>query len=316
LRVPGLKTLNQCAWMLRGRLFGGGIILGYHRVAHDPDDPWGLCVDPRTFESHIEILRRDFCPVPLGQVTEPRVGTLPVVITFDDGYADVWTDAVPILERHEVPATVFVVPAATSGSFWWDRLRALLETPERLPAELDLDAGGLRMRWTREQGHPALRDMLHRSLRTIGSEALEEALAGIATWSGTGEISGRPPVAVLTDEQLDGLGRHPLLEVGSHTMSHADLSVLGPEALDQEIRGSRLWLQERLGEEVESFSYPHGGLRPEVRRLVEDSGYRRACSSSSGLVQRRTDPYHLPRLWPPSEPEGDFRRWIHRWTGR
>ncbi len=302
--------------MLRGRLLGGGFILGYHRVADDPGDPWGLCVDPRTFESHIEILRRDFRPVPLRRSLELQAGPLPVVITFDDGYADVWTDAVPILERHDVPATVFVVPDAVSGSFWWDRLRTLLGAPDRLPDSLGLDAGGLRLRWKREQGSRSLRDMLYRSLRTIRSEAIEEVLAGIATWAGTGEISDLSPVAVLTDEQLDQLGRHPLVEVGSHTMSHVDLSSLGPAALDREIRGSRQWLQERLGKEVESFSYPHGGLRPEVRRLVEDSGYQRACSSSSGLVHRRTDVYDLPRLWPPPRPEDDFRRWIHSWTGR
>jgi peptidoglycan/xylan/chitin deacetylase (PgdA/CDA1 family) len=316
LRVPGLKTLHQYAWMVRGRLSGGGVILGYHRVADDPDDPWGLCVDPRTFESHIEILRRDFRPVPLGQVTGPHDGPLPVVITFDDGYADVWTDAVPILERFEVPATVFVVPEATSGSFWWDRLRAMLETPDRFPEELDLDIGGVRSRWTTGQGVRALRGILHRSLGALGSEAREEMLTEIATWSRTGQTSDCPPVSVLTAEQLDRIGRHPLMEVGSHTMSHADLSGLGPEDLDHEIRGSRRWLRERLGTEVESFSYPHGGLRPEVRRLVEDSGYRRACSSSSGLVQTRTDPYHLPRLWPPPRPGDDFRRWIHSWTGR
>ena len=45
-----------------------------------------------------------------------------IVVTFDDGYLDVLQNAVPILERYQIPATIFVVTGNLGEPFWWDRL--------------------------------------------------------------------------------------------------------------------------------------------------------------------------------------------------
>ena len=62
------------------------------------------------------------------------------MITFDDGYADVLHHAKPLLERHSVPATVFVATGAIGQrrEFWWDELGGLFLQPGTLPEELEL----------------------------------------------------------------------------------------------------------------------------------------------------------------------------------
>ena len=315
MKLPGLKTLRQSTWRIRGRLLGGGVILGYHRVAEDPGDPWKLCVSPADFESQMEILRRDFEPVRLSAVgSARRGGPLEVAVTFDDGYADVFTGAVPILERHSIPATVFVVPAAIDGSFWWDRLRAILAAPASLPERLEPSDTIRSPGWSRDEGLPVLHTRLHRALRTLDHDPREAALRELGEWAGSRPDEATVP-PVLSTAQLDALGSHALIEVGSHTATHADLSALTPEDLDHEIGGSRLELARLVGRDVESFSYPHGGLGPSVRERVMRAGYRRACSSSTGLVSRGTDPFLLPRIWPPPAGGETFRRWIRSWTG-
>jgi peptidoglycan/xylan/chitin deacetylase (PgdA/CDA1 family) len=316
MRIPGLKTLRRGLWMARGGLFGGGAVLGYHRVANDPADPWSICVDPGTFDAHMAVLRRDFRPVPLAAMEDlrpSRRGRLPVAVTFDDGYADVLTQALPILERHDVPATAFVVPGALSGCFWWDRLRRILEQPA-LPHELELTIAGTDVRWSATASGGSLADLLHSTLHSMPGELRDAALHRLAEWAGV-EDTVNPETPVLSAHDLDVLGKSPLVEIGSHTMNHLDLRVLSASELDHEVRGSRERLRDMTGKDIESFSFPHGLFGSQSVASVTRAGFRRACTSASGLVQRGTDPFRIPRLWAPLSRDVDFRRWMRGWTG-
>jgi peptidoglycan/xylan/chitin deacetylase (PgdA/CDA1 family) len=259
------------------------------------------------------MLRRDFRPVPLKEAIATRKGLLPVAVTFDDGYADVLTEAVPVLERFEIPATVFVVPGVAAEGFWWDRLRTVFGNPDALPDRMRMEVGSTPLEWDREEGVDALRRSAYRALRSVDARSRGKHLDDLAEWAG---VEPGSPVAVLDHDQLVRLAEHPLVEVGSHTMSHADLAVLGSAGLEHEIRGSRERLKDCLGQVVESFSYPHGGLQPAIRARIRAAGYLRACSSEGGLVHPGVDPFRLPRLWPPDWPGDRFRAWLRSWTGR
>jgi hypothetical protein len=106
---------------------GGAIVLLYHRISDEPDC-FRNSVTPKNFAAHLEIIRKYTNPVSLQDVVTAagsgsgvRSG---VVITFDDGYADVYETALPLLRRFEVPATVYVVAgmAGADQEFWWDEL--------------------------------------------------------------------------------------------------------------------------------------------------------------------------------------------------
>ncbi|GII91483.1 polysaccharide deacetylase family protein [Sinosporangium siamense] len=92
-------------------------ILMYHSVTERPNpETRPLAVRTSVFAEQMSLLRdRGFSPLSLGGLTEAfHSGTVPgkpIVVTFDDGYADFHSDALPVLERHGIPATVFV----TSG---------------------------------------------------------------------------------------------------------------------------------------------------------------------------------------------------------
>ncbi|MDB5461458.1 MAG: hypothetical protein JWO72_3199, partial [Caulobacteraceae bacterium] len=104
-------------------------ILVYHRVAPDGDGPPGLDryrTTPQAFENQISFLRRHgYWGLTIRQLTRalekkmPLPGR-PVMLTFDDGYSDFATHAWPVLEKHDFPATLFVVPAKVGGCADWD----------------------------------------------------------------------------------------------------------------------------------------------------------------------------------------------------
>ena len=87
------------------------IILLYHRIAECRPDPHLLCVSPKHFAAHLEIIQRWGTPLALRDLTAGlRAGRIParsVALTFDDGYADNLTQALPLLERAHMPATIY-----------------------------------------------------------------------------------------------------------------------------------------------------------------------------------------------------------------
>jgi O-antigen biosynthesis protein len=259
VRILGLKRVRRELLRLRGRILGGGVILGYHRVARDPADPHDLAVSPEAFREQLAVIRGRFRPVTLPEILtrstaappstagsrSPGSRLRPLAVTFDDGYADVLHEALPLLERFRVPATVFVVSGSVGRrSFPWDTTR--------------------------------------------------------------GGLEGRP----MDVPELRRLASSDWIEIGGHTRSHPDLRHVTPGEARHELRQSRARLEELLLRRVESFSYPHGGAPPGVRELVARAGYRRACGSIPGLVTPSTDPFHLPRFWPPDLRGGAFERWI------
>ena len=109
------------------------IALLYHRVAALDCDPWRLAVTPAHFAEHLELVARTCRCVALAELIEGPDDDDPlprVAITFDDGYVDLLATAQPLLQRFDLPATLFL-PTGLLGSergFWWDDLaRVVLE---------------------------------------------------------------------------------------------------------------------------------------------------------------------------------------------
>lgn len=111
--------------------FPTGQILLYHRIANVKSDPHLLSVSPDNFYDQLDFLKNNFNIVPLAQIVkwikEKKFKDRAVAITFDDGYADNLQNALPILKKLGVPATIFVTAGhIDSGThFYWDN-----ETPE------------------------------------------------------------------------------------------------------------------------------------------------------------------------------------------
>jgi peptidoglycan/xylan/chitin deacetylase (PgdA/CDA1 family) len=86
------------------------------------------------------------------------------------------------------------------------------------------------------------------------------------------------------------------VEIGSHSRHHRPLDVCPPHVLLEEVRGSRMDLEDRLGVTVCSFSFPHGYSSPRVRRAVIGAGYRNSCVVGRRVARLKDDRFSLPRL--------------------
>lgn len=318
------KVRRAPKW-LKNKLRPGGLILMYHRVAELPLDPHSLSVTPQHFAEHLEVLRKYSRPTSLRQLTGMlRNGERPrrhVVVTFDDGYTDNLYNAKPLLERYEIPATVFVTTGRINNEqeFMWDELERLLLLPGRLPEVLSIKMNGSVQDWRlgqavhysdddyrRHRGwtvsqadDPSPRHTLYRSLHPMLKplpepeqlKVLEQlrALAGV-------EAKGRTTHRTMTSEEVLNLASGGLVEVGSHTVTHPVLSEIPADAQRVEIQQSKSHLEEILGEPVKSFAYPFGAHTEETARLVEEAGYDCACSTLPDIVWSGSLCYQLPRV--------------------
>lgn len=84
--------------------------------------------------------------------------------------------------------------------------------------------------------------------------------------------------------------------LGVHGYSHNPLTSLRPDRAQSELRSSREWLEDIIGEPVSTMSYPHGAFNDHVRQLVDNAGFSIAASSKFGPIQPSTDLLAIPRI--------------------
>jgi peptidoglycan/xylan/chitin deacetylase (PgdA/CDA1 family) len=305
---------------------GVGLILMYHRIGELQSDPWGLAVSPRHFVEHLEVLRKHSQPRPLAQtVNAIKHQLLPwektLVVTFDDGYADNLYIAAPLLDRYDVPATVFLTSGyiGSDREFWWDALERILLGPEVLPAELRITAAGRSSEWSLGEAryyaqHVRRRDRkrfagrhgklsgryklyraVHRLLQPLDDEERLNVLNDLSDWGGV-TMSARESHRCLSPDDVRALARRELIELGAHTVTHPALPALPEASQREEIRQCKLELEQLLGRPVTSFAYPYGQYAAETAALVREEGFSWACSTQAGFVTQQTGLFCLPRV--------------------
>ena len=93
--------------------------------------------------------------------------------------------------------------------------------------------------------------------------------------------AGFPKAPLMNDQHLLELNAAGV-EVGSHTMTHPDLTSLAPEKASEEIMRSRILLEILLNAPVLSFAYPFGLMNRRIKHIVAEAGYSIACTIKSG----------------------------------
>jgi peptidoglycan/xylan/chitin deacetylase (PgdA/CDA1 family) len=327
------------------QLFGRRVmILVYHRVTQLHSDPWSLAVTMQHFAEQLEVLRRHVQPIRLEQLVNAlHGGDLPrraAVVTFDDGYADNLHQGKPLLDRYDVPATVFVATGAIGGEreFWWDELDRLLLQPGSAPRELCVTIAGRRYSWDLGEvasygedtarhhrswraweAAPSPRHAVYQSLcqhlRTLTTDQQREVLAQLLAWA-TVEPAVRPSHRALTANEVVRLTRGGLVEIGAHTVTHPTLPALPVELQRQEIEQSKAFLESLLERPVTSFAYPFGSRHDytaDTMSTVRAAGFSSACSTSGSVVRPSSDLYQLPRIYAQDCDGEQFEKLLSRW---
>jgi peptidoglycan/xylan/chitin deacetylase (PgdA/CDA1 family) len=285
--------------IIRGHRGGLGSLLMFHEV--QDEDPVGLTggTSPRFFDDLLMWLRRQgWTFVSLTDVLrwERESPERFVCLTFDDGYRDILTNTLPILERYGAPFTLYIPTAAITRELyaWWLGLRELLLKND----VVDIDAMGERFTC------PDLAQKLNAywAITSWVRQDYNRRFALDPTFTTAGiSIRDLNERYYLNERELEALSRHPLATIGGHTSSHAALSALEADQARSEITENRRFLENLLQKPVVDFAYPYGDEKscgPREGMLVAEEGFRSAVTARGGQIwpQHKNWPHALPRI--------------------
>jgi len=340
VKMLTLHGLRRRYNYLLNLLWKRAAILIYHRIAIPASDPQLLAVSPEHFEQHLIYLKRHYKIVSLYELGRSLAkGTVPhraVVLTFDDGYVDNLWNAKYLLEKYEVPATIFVTAGfvGKNKEMLSDILERCLITADKRPQMLVLNIGGISHRWEFEQSSiktdlswdvtkgyfPTQRHKcyfeLHKIVRSLDARQREEVLWRIQQWAG---IEGcRAEKRIVDEEQLRELASTPLIEIGSHGVNHLVMSKQDDNVLYNELADSKVMLESWLKKSVISFAYPYGGWDDVSEKTVDiakDVRYQLACANIPATITKRSNMFLLPRFLVRDWDTAFFEKQLRRYFG-
>ena len=233
----------------------------YHRVNVLSPDPWTLCVSPAHFAEQLDVVSR-LSPPP--------------VITFDDGYADNLLQALPILEKFDLPAHFFIASGKLGAEeeWWWDALDQLFKFPSAGPNNY----------WD-----------TYTHLRSLSSSLREQQLNRLFEEASRKRVL-RADRRMMTPNELSRLAASTLAEIGAHTISHPVLASLNLEEQSAEVNGSKRQVEEIIGKTLTCFAYPNGmeeDFTLETIDIVKRAGFN---SAYSAFEHERNDQFQQPRV--------------------
>jgi len=264
------------------------LVVGYHRVVDDGLARRGPAIAPmlvsrRMLERQLDGIGRRFRFVSLDELgarlaAGDGFGAPVAAVTFDDGYRDVYEQALPLLTRKGIPAAVFVVTDWLDGAgpLPYDRLYLLLARGWPGAREVLVRLGVA----TAPVSARALRDpfgALRLLLTTLSRDAQSRVIAALEETTPIDDEAFRE-IRPLTWQMLAEM-RRAGFTVGAHTRSHAVLTLESRRRALDEAAGSRDALEARLGTRIEHFAYPDGAFDADVVDAVAAAGYRFAYTT-------------------------------------
>jgi peptidoglycan/xylan/chitin deacetylase (PgdA/CDA1 family) len=284
-------------------------VLTYHRVLPETDPLLPGEPSAAAFEQRMRWIKANFNVLPLSEAVrelrEDRLAARALCLTFDDGYADNYRVALPILRRLGLPATFFVATGFLDGGCMFNDV--VIEAVRAVRgAELNLEDFGLgRHRLGSDEQRGRTIDRILARLKyfeparraEVAQEVAQRASAGVRT------------DLMMTSEQVHALHAAGM-EIGAHTVSHPILAEIGTERARHEMAASRACLEEITGAPVRIFAYPNGtplrDYRSEHAALANEVGFEAAVSGASGAARAGDDLYQIPRFTPWDRPNWRF----------
>ena len=244
-------------------LFGGPtLVLMYHRINNVHLKPLShLTVSTNIFEAQLKYLKDNYKIFSISDSWKLPFYQKGVVLTFDDGYADNFINALPILEKYKIPATIFVCSCniGKSDNFWWDELALLCAA---LPNEF-LMPNSTEKVFKSNATYKYLSSFL-KDLRNQDKMNWIDGLKKINNIEGIESDSYRS----LTENELIKLGNHPLITIGGHSHNHYPLGKESKEVQEYEIKKGNLALRNILKKDIKYFAFPHGSYNKETKEIL------------------------------------------------
>ncbi len=248
---------------------GKGIIFMLHRVLPEEEREQftlnkDLAISPEKLEEFIFLFKtKGYTFVSLDDLQawlekKKKIKQKFICLTFDDGYRDNLIYGLPILEKHAVPATLYVTNCFPNGTgiLWW----YLFEEHAKKTHQFILKSsiGSYEFHWKNEEEAHVQFGRISESIKAIPTPEIESVLVE-AFGKTSSEFKQLCNSLSLSWEEIITLSKHPLITIGAHTMQHVSVKQQSIDVVQNEMITSKKELEHYIGKEVKHFAYPFGG---------------------------------------------------------
>jgi peptidoglycan/xylan/chitin deacetylase (PgdA/CDA1 family) len=278
------------------------LILMYHRVNDQASPFFEVAVNPKAFEKQIRFFRKYYKIIDLNDLNRLSSSHFferdVVILTFDDGYRDNYTQAFPILQKYRVPATVFLTTGFINSDrlLWPDKLAWTLFKAESIPdfsmlGKFDLPAdiafATQRFFSSKSSNHKAILDLMAAKLKELSGNDRNEILSILSRVCKLKSWPRMEERAMLNWKEVREMSKNGI-SFGGHTVSHPALSKIPLQEARREIIESKETIEEHIQKPVQTFAFPFGkkeDYSTAVIDILKQIGFEYACSTNRGYEQ-------------------------------
>lgn len=236
------------------------IILTYHRTSKE------------AFMDHIQYLDKKYSIISFDEFIfrfEKRKypSDLTFVITFDDGYNEIYTDIFPVCKELSIPIIIYISTENINNDnlFWWEEAKIINNL-----------GGNLNIKYLK-------------SLTTANRKTILDKYAKKLKYTLKNNKN-------LTEKQILELNNEKYISFGSHTVTHTNLASETEENIKYELITSKKHLEKLFNKEIVDFAYPNGAYNETVIKILKEIGYKTAVTEADSWVSKNSNFFTLPRV--------------------
>jgi peptidoglycan/xylan/chitin deacetylase (PgdA/CDA1 family) len=285
-------------------------VLAYHRIL-DFNDNFPFDIDlisatPKQFEDQLKHVSKFYNPIDIESVVEcyksnKKLPKNSVLVTFDDGFLDNYSNAFPLLKKYNVPATIFISTdyIGSDSTLWFDQLAFLI-----LSDDLNVSEDNPLFNFINQDSAVSKRKILETCLEELKLVSNKERLNILDNLAKSNEVLIRKMPckefsSTLNWNQVNEMN-DSLISFGSHTASHPILTRLNDDEKLLEMTSSKTVIEENLKQTIDTVAYPVGtdsAYDESVVKSTQSAGYELGFTYVSGVNDWPLDqPYKIKRL--------------------
>ena len=281
---------------------GRGAILMYHRILPDErineDLNLGLAVSCSNFENQVKMMKSKYKSCSMDEFLnnlKKDKNEFMLTITFDDGYKDNLIHALPILEKYEVPALIYITTRFLKQhvDLWWFELIETIQNKSALRFNYEKHNFNFILKSQKQKFSTYL------ALRKIFMKLkIDRQIELLEIITGTKERKNYSKIC-LSPEEVKILDNHDLITIGSHGHNHLNFKILNDEEIQNDVGKSLEVLENLLNHKIKHFCYPYGGRKEASFREYSIIKKSNLDSAATGRVHsiKHYSPFSLPRIY-------------------
>lgn len=316
------------------------VVLAYHRIDQVDADPWRINVTPKNFCDHLSVMKSKFDVIDFSEFKKQLdigiVKDSQILITFDDAYSDNYRNAMPLLEKYNLPATFFVPTSyvGRNGEFWNDILVEIILHAKKLPKHICINTKNVKFdydvqklilsdsdsrdndHWKVGQKMPNERCKLYLKiwevLRPLEQSEIDVAIDQLKLLLPKQYWENKLNFPMNFDE-LKNISENELFDIGMHTDTHISLSNHSFKIQSDEIIGCKNQLEKELCIKMDSIAYPYGDFNDVTLTVLNNHTNIYGFTCEKRTISAKTPKLKLGRFQPLNVDGKVFEKQLKNW---